>query len=383
MNIGYGENDIGLYFKNDIINQEIVNVFYRSGFYYITDTKNNKIIKTTENGVHILIIYNPENNPNLKPTIIENTNINENYNEKEKIVYVKLYREYPIYSPSIITSDIEKNIYVVNNHPSYKKTDESGNIVNSLILKFDNKGNILFNIGKNGIDTMPFSYIMKIVTDQNNNLLVQESTINGIFIYKFDPNGLLIKKFKISKDDIPATQSEKDLLIDIIDIIPGFIDDEIYITCQYVKEIEEELIKQFKTEYEKILKYSIKSNKIVKIIHKITPKQINLTNLNQNNTFLTKFYGNKKEITLPFENLIGVDNEGDLFFSQIELPLDNINKNTKKIFIYNKKGNLNEEILVNYPMDIQFASDFILSPEGKLFFYYIREGIIQFVTINR
>ena len=40
-----------------------------------------------------------------------------------------------------------------------------------------------------------------------------------------------LKIAKISKKDIPTTQSEKNLLIDIIDIIPGYIENEIYITC--------------------------------------------------------------------------------------------------------------------------------------------------------
>lgn len=386
MNIGYSENDIGLFFKNDVLNQDNINVFYRSGFYYISDNQNNKIIKTTENGVHILIIYNPENNPNLKPTKIENINISDNTNDQQdKIVYVKLYKNYPIYSPGIITSDIEKNIYVVNNHYSYKKTDEAGNIVNSLILKFDNKGNFLFKIGKEGIDTMPFSYIKKMVTDQNNNLIILESTINGdTIIYKFSQNGILKTKLSISKKDIPTAQNEKDLLIDIINIIPGYIDDEIYITCQYVKEIEESLgVKYFETEYEKILKYSIKSKKIIKVIHKITPKVLNLSEIKKNNDFISRFYGDKKEVTKPFENLIGLDTNGNIYFSQFELPLDNLDKNKQKLFIYNKKGIIKDETLIDYPIDAQYISDFILSPEGKIFFYYVIDGVIQFVTINK
>ncbi len=384
MNIGFGENDIGIFFKNDIINEGNLNIFYRSGFYYISDKKNNKIIKSTENGVHILIIYNPENNPNLKPTLIENNNLTDKTNDQNKIVFVKLYKEYPIYSPGIITADIEKNVYVVNNHPLYKKTDETGNIVNSLILKYDNKGNYLFNIGKEGIDTTPFSNVMKMVTDQDNNLIVQEITTIGLFIYKFSSNGSLLTKLQISNKDIPIAQNEKDLLIDIIDIIPGYIDNEIYITCQYVKKIEENLgVINFNTEYEKILKYSMKSKKIIKIIHKINPKMLTLTENDKKDPFIAKFYGNKKEIIKPFENLIGIDSNGFIYFSQVELPLDNIDKNKKTLFIYNKKGKLKDEILINYPLDIDYISEFILSPEGKVFFYYITDGVIQFVTINK
>ena len=42
MNIGFGENDIGTFYENSTLGQDTLNVFYKGGFYYISDTKNNR-----------------------------------------------------------------------------------------------------------------------------------------------------------------------------------------------------------------------------------------------------------------------------------------------------------------------------------------------------
>ncbi|HPO51137.1 MAG TPA: hypothetical protein PLO89_12495, partial [Spirochaetota bacterium] len=116
--IGFGENELGFISKNGAISTNAVTVSYKNGFYYIADATNNKILRTTEKGELLLAIYNPDFNPALKPT---KTTEKEN---SETVVFVKLYKDYPVYEPSNICADIDKNIYFVNNLPSYKKLDE-------------------------------------------------------------------------------------------------------------------------------------------------------------------------------------------------------------------------------------------------------------------
>ena len=63
-----------------------------------------------------------------------------------------------------------------------------------------------------------------------------DTSPHGYIFYKFNPQGQLILKRHFFRKNIPFTENEKDLIIDIIQINPGYIEDEIYITCQYVKE---------------------------------------------------------------------------------------------------------------------------------------------------
>lgn len=85
---------------------------------------------------------------------------------------------------------------------------------------------------------------------------------------------------------------------------------------------------------------------------------------------------------MPFETLIGGDSKGYLYFSQPELPQQKTIENKQRIYIYSNYGKLIKNILINYPKKIQYTSDFFMSPEGKVFFYHIEEGVIQFESIN-
>ena len=252
---------------------------------------------------------------------------------------------------------------------------------NSLILKFDNNGSLKYVIGKNGIDSSPFSYISKMITDQKNNLIVYEKNENENNIYKFGTDGTLKSKTSISQNDVPKTSEESNLIVDIINIIPGFIEDEIYLTCQYIKEKEDNFsIKNYEIIYEKILKYSLKTNKISKLIISLKPKKINFSKLKLNPE-LKELYGDKKEIVEPMENLMGADVSGRMFFYKMELPLELLNENKQSLSIYDNNGKLLKEILLEQPLNVQYVSEFYLSSEGKVFYYYIIDGEVQFVSI--
>ena len=219
------------------------------------------------------------------------------------------------------------------------------------------------------------------VTDQKNNLIVYEKTEDENNIYKFSPDGALESKTSISKNDIPKTSEESDLIVDIIDIIPGFIEDEIYLTCQYIKEKKDNFsIKNYEIVYEKILKYSLKTNKISKLILSVKPKKINFSKLKLSPE-LKELYGDKKEIVKPLENLMGVDINGRVFFYEMELPLELLNENKQVLIIYDNNGKLLKEISLEQPLNVQYISEFFLSSEGKVFYYYIIDGEVQFVSI--
>ena len=186
--IGYGEDELGMIPKNGVVKTDAIITAYKNGFFYIADNVNNKVIRTTEKGEKLLVIYNPEFNTSLKPTITKNDS------DSETVIFVKLYKDFPIYNPTAICADIEKNIYVVNNLPSYRKIDDDGSFVSQLILKFNSKGERLFELGKNGIGTIPFGNILGMATDEKDNLIVYESSADGPLFYKFTKNGQLEKE---------------------------------------------------------------------------------------------------------------------------------------------------------------------------------------------
>ena len=379
LKIGYDKNELIL-FSQDInnINTKIpFNVFSRSGFYYISDPNNNKILKITEKGMPILIIYNSKNNRILKPTVNKITD-----SSSEKLAFVKIYRDFPIFSPGLITVDISKNIYIINKHPSYREKSEDKSIADSMILKFNSNGELLYKLGKEGIDTTPFGYINDIITDEKDNLIVQEFLTNERIIYKFSADGKLQKKTKITSNNLPLTKEEIDYISNIVNIKLGSKENDLYITYQYIKELNKNFsITTYEIMYEKLHKYSLELDKHMKLLHTIYPETFDISNMKKNK-LLTKLHGNNKKITKPLKNLIGINNIGNMYFIQKSPPIGRINDNEQKLLIYNKAGKLKKNITFSYPLDIQYASKVILSPDGNLFSYYIKNGEIQFVTID-
>jgi hypothetical protein len=379
MKIGYGENELGLISKEGIINNDALNISYKNGFYYISDAINNKILKTTEKGESVLFIYNPEINTNLKSTLIEK----DPTTDQETMVFVKLYRNYEVYNPGLITADIDKNIYFINRLPSYKKVMDDGTIADQMILKFSSKGELLYELGKEGISTTPFGFIFNISTDEKNNLIVREDVIDGVEFYKFSPDGVLEKKVKISKTDIPLTTKERDYLVDIIDAKIGNFENEIYVTVQFVKASEDNLsTTRYETVYEKIMKYSLETQKFEKLIMKVSPEYVDIGRIALNSTESKELYGDKQKILKPMETLIGIDEEHNMYFSEKDIVHSSINKNDEILLVYNPGGTLIDNISVKYDSKIKYASDMFFSTNGRVCSYYIKDGEIHFVIIH-
>jgi len=383
-NIGFEEDEIGILSQNDIVDFESLNICYISGFYFIADLKNRKILKATENGLINLVIFNQESNPKLK----SNINVKDLTADKDETVFLKLYVEFPELFPNMIAADIDRNIYVENINPLYKKYNDDGTVFDALIIKFDKKGIFLLKIGRDGINTLPFSKIIDMVTDNNSNLIVIEKLSNNYNFYKFSNGGKLIYKNSFSRDNIPLTDKENDMIadndmiVDIVNIIPGYKNDEIFVQCQYIS-VNEKLnnkLKTYDTAYEKILKYSLKSNKITKLSLKLTPEYLDLSKIKQTE-LIKNLYGQNKKILKPSENFIGVDSIDNLYFIQKELPLTSINDTKNKLIVYDKEGKLKESLIFSIPDNLNFISKFYVSHEGKIYFFYIKQGEIQFVTI--
>ncbi|MBR2317706.1 MAG: hypothetical protein IKA37_06995 [Spirochaetales bacterium] len=119
--IGYDKEELGL-LPEKSVSEAALDFCYNNGFFYISDKINNKILKVTETGVVVLIIYNQSNYPHLVPNSSDALDVDSTSDENYE--YLKLYSSYSLEQPGAITADIEKNIYVVNREPMHKKYGE-------------------------------------------------------------------------------------------------------------------------------------------------------------------------------------------------------------------------------------------------------------------
>ncbi len=374
VSLGYDINEIGNFFESNRMSADSLFIHYNEGFYYFSDPINKKIMKITKSGVPILIIFNKTNNPHIKPTITSDQT------SDESLSFVKLYKDYPLNSPGIIATDIDKNIYLVDNDNN-KNTNGNQEIYTYSVLKFDKKGNLLFKLGREGINTEPFDSIVSMLCDSDNNLVIQDYSNKNILIYKFSKEGKFLSKTEITKNQIPLTSKEADSIVDIIDVKLGFNEDDVYVTCQYInKNVENISLANYEILYEKILKYSLKSKKFTQQILKIDPEYFDITRFKQTET-AQKVFGNKKKILKPMQSLIGVDKYNNVYMTRPEFKIDKLNKLSQFIFVYDSNHRLKNYFSVEYPQGVDYYSDFYLSAEGKIFSYFFNNGDLQFVDI--
>jgi hypothetical protein len=380
LKIGFNENEVGILSKDEVLSENSLNIYYRHGFYYISDSINNKIMKTTEKGEPVLVIYNSEFNPNIKPTVTEK----DVSSDHEALVYVKLYKEYPVFSPGLVVSDINKNIYFINKQPSNRIINADGTIYEQMIMKFDSHGEMMYDIGQNGVSSTPFGYIINMNIDEKNNLIVQENNETGILIYKFSENGNLVKKIQIDKNKIPVQEKEQNILYDIVSSNIGYFENEIYLTVQFIKETQEPLsVAKYETLYEKIFKYSLETMQFdPKPLIRINLQYVDVSKHNSNASEVKELYGDKQKIIKPLETLIGIDDMHNMYFSQKDVIYGKADINNEILYVYNPSGGLVKNVFVKYPQSVKYASDMLFSSNGKIFSYYIKEGEIHFVLIN-
>lgn len=376
LNFGYNDNEIGINLNSENMLEYGFDFDYKNNFFYISDYINNKVVKLTEKGEALLIVYNPETNTILKSTDATTATGDE-------ILFTKLYREYGLYTPEIIASDGDRNIYVVNKDPKLKKINENQSVSDQLILKFNNNGDFLYIIGTEGKGSLtPFTHITDIKIDEKNNLLVKEDFDENTLIAKFDKNGALLKKSIVNKKEIPLQKNEENLIAIQSGVFLGYKEDELYITSQFIKEnLESSLILKYETLYEKLFGYSLQNDKYQRLIMKIQQKFTDISKLS-NYADIKDLYGDNKVIARPIDDFAGIDINSNIYFIQRNISIKGKNINDFTLAEYDTNGRLKKNYIVNYPSDIEVTSNLLISDLGAAYSYYIKGEEITFVKIK-
>ena len=381
--IGYDKEELGL-LPEKSVSEAALDFCYNNGFFYISDKINNKILKVTETGVVVLIIYNQSNYPHLVPNSSDALDVDSTSDENYE--YLKLYSSYSLEQPGAITADIEKNIYVVNREPMHKKYGEQNQIEDEFILKFDSRGRLIYKIGKNGssksvAEVEPFNYISKVATDINNNLIVMEGYSEDLKIYKYSKDGELLYQTLLSKNKLPLSKNELNGVILLIDVIPGYSEDEILANYQFISREISNSIELFQLEYEKIFRYNIKEDKFDKMLLKTSPEYEDLSKLKFDPAVM-ELYGDMKKIQRPMPTFIGRDSYSNIYLYEEQIPLDSLIIKDIRLMKYNENGRIESLRHVRYSHDIVYNSDMYLTHNGRVLSYVVKENEVTFVSLN-
>jgi hypothetical protein len=225
--IGRMEDQIDLFDISGERSNNLSCIAMRDGLFYISNGNGQKISRYTSYGDILFMIYNEETNP--PPLTLK----------KREGDATKWCTTYPLEEPGLLAVDSRKNIYVVDKYPDNAGyTTEGGVLRDRVVLHFDENGDFVEYLGREGVGGSPFAHVEGIYTTVNNELAVVTRTSTGWNIYWYDAQGMELYYLPLSLNDIPGPKGSTPAAIVSVDSICAAPDARrLYVKADYYKEI--------------------------------------------------------------------------------------------------------------------------------------------------
>lgn len=326
--VGIMEDEVNLFEKYGAITLDKLYYSMYNGVFYVVNTPSNKVMRFSSHGDVLSLIYNPK----TYPGIISN-------DEQKRIT------SYPFSNPTSIAIDSTGNFYVQDNAFAEKQfsTTPGQPFFDNVIIKFNDKGEKLYTLGQEGINSSNFPLIHRITTTKNNDIVVIARLFDSWKIYWFDSEGLL----KTAPEVIENSQLSKNNSIYIDDIFVDMNEIKVYISTDILtKESNNKQITLFSKE--------LGANKEFKPV-------------------LEKRPGNNENIT----SLIGIDNKSNLYYLSSS---GNNRKYYYTLYIVNNEGKITAENRLETPFSpSQIIPKFYFSTQNVITAFLIHSSGVEVV----
>jgi hypothetical protein len=232
LDIGRLEDQIAIYSLEGDRGMARVSMTMRDGLFYISDASGAKILRCNSYGDLLFMIYNEETNPtplSLKPL-------------QGDSVVTRWSVSYPLNEPGEIAVDSRKHIYVRDRLPYEKHSfdPESRALLDSVILHFDENGNFIEYLGRDGIGGAPFPRLEGLYTSVRDELVVVCRLPTGWDVYWFRSDGTFLFTVHLKNDAVPVPP-DRDLVIPSLNSISAAPDSRrLYVKVDYYREIFDE-----------------------------------------------------------------------------------------------------------------------------------------------
>ena len=206
LSIGKMENQLNLFELPGIPFTQKVRVFMQDGFFYISNGNSTKIMQFNSYGDLLSLLYNPDNNP--LPVLLSADE------EEGRVINKKAY-SYPFNTVGEFCVTPGNTILVEDTVPEERQEfdDETGAMLNRIILRFDREGNLLDYLGQEGVGGTPFPYIERLQVTGSGEIAVITQTAKSRLIFWFSAAGALLYEVAINYTSLPVPQG--------MDLIPS------------------------------------------------------------------------------------------------------------------------------------------------------------------
>ncbi|MDR1904012.1 MAG: hypothetical protein LBQ88_17215 [Treponema sp.] len=232
LDIGRQEDQIALYDLDGDQGIPRTDISMRDGLFYIADGNGEKIVRYNSYGDLLFMIYNEETNPvplSLRPM-------------QESGVVTRWTFHYPFLEPSKIAVDSRKHIYAADKLPFERHSFDSENkaLLDSIILHFDEKGDIIEYLGQEGKGGSPFPRISGIYTSIRDEFAVVCRLSKGWNIYWFDANGTVLFLISIPEQVVPVPVDREMAASSVDSLFVAPDDRKIYFKVDYYRDTYDE-----------------------------------------------------------------------------------------------------------------------------------------------
>ncbi len=227
--LGRGEDQIDLVQMTNVPFDKKSRIVMKDGLIYIGNGNSNKVMEFSSYGDILSLYYNPNENP--EPVLLSNTS--DEGRSTNRNAYTFNFRNM---GEIAITGNNHLLVEdtVPDNRTDYDESTDS--TLNRIVLRFDNKGNFINFLGREGIGGTPFPYIEKIEVNNKDEIIIITRTIKTWNIYWYSEKGSLKYTVIIPLDDLPLPD-EGDFIPSLETIVPDRNINEVYLKIDYYNNI--------------------------------------------------------------------------------------------------------------------------------------------------
>ncbi len=228
LSLGKMEDQIDLFLMEGVPVQHKTTILMQDGLFYIGNGNSYKVMEFTSYGDLLTLYYNARQNP--RPVMLSEGN------EPGKLKNRNAY-DYPFLQVGEIAVGLEKWLLVEERLPESRRIldEKQGVVLDRLVLRFSEKGELVDYLGQEGIGGAPFPYIDGITVTASGEIVVMTRTAVSWIAYWFSPAGKLLFRTTILLDRLPVPEGD-DIIPSLQRVVPDRESRRLFLKLNYYHE---------------------------------------------------------------------------------------------------------------------------------------------------
>ncbi|MDZ7795145.1 MAG: hypothetical protein U5P10_16085 [Spirochaetia bacterium] len=202
LEIGKMEDQLDMLQLRGIPFRQKSRILMRNGLFFISNGSSQKVMEFTSYGDIVSLYYNPDQNP--EPFLL-------NENAPDDQLSNRRAFKYPFKEVGEIAVTSNKTLLVEDRvsemQQEYDKEIQA--MLNRVVLRFDQNGQMIDYLGREGSGGTPFPYIESIQVTNSDQIVVISRSIQHWFVYWFNSQGSLLYEATISRSNLPVPEGQE------------------------------------------------------------------------------------------------------------------------------------------------------------------------------